>query len=148
MILLYALSKYIAYTIWCYIGLRYLISPAKHTARCAFFLGFIRLLIGIFFGIAIGFMAGESFYNVNMFTSVHWASYEKIVEFSGISSIFTYLAVYVPIRIVEWLLLLPSIKPQCPRKKTVLWVGGGIIISILVDVFFAPSGLRVGRIFC
>ena len=56
-LLLYALVKFVAYSGWCYLGLR-LVHPATARATWAVCYGAMRWLIGICFGILVFFFAG------------------------------------------------------------------------------------------
>ena len=131
--LAYLLTKFAAYSGWCYVGLRWFDPSREGKARGSLFYGFLRLLMGVFFGMGI-FLAALTMNNAVK------------------NSMLTYLVVYVPIRIVEWLLMLLILLRQpgaFPRYAA--WVAGGVVISCLADI---PLGIMeggvvpVGRPFC
>ena len=63
----------------------------------------------------------------------------------------TYLVVYVPVRVVEWSLMLLILRRQGAVPQYAAWVTGGVVISCLADI---PLGIMeggvvpVGRPFC
>ena len=67
------------------------------------------------------------------------------------NSMLTYWVVYVPVRIVEWSLMLLILRRQGAAPQYVSWVAGGVVISCLADI---PLGILeggvvpVGRPFC
>ncbi|MCI0487394.1 MAG: hypothetical protein L0229_12440 [Blastocatellia bacterium] len=132
-LVLYILIKYAAYTLWCYLGVAVLKPVLKNRLGRAFGYGLIRLLMGIFFGIAIFFAA-------------------LMLSNATRNSILTYLVVYVPVRFIEWLIMAFIIGKGSMKPKPYLWIGGGIVISCLADI---PLGILsgdgvvpVGRPFC
>ena len=131
--LAYLLTKFTAYSGWCYVGLRWFDPSREGKARSSLFYGFLRLLMGVFFGMGI-FLAALTMNNAVK------------------NSMLTYLVVYVPIRVVEWSLMLLILRRQpgaVPRYAA--WVAGGMVISCLADI---PLGIMeggvvpVGRPFC
>ena len=84
----YVLGKYLAYSIWCYLGLRWLRDKKSAGAGMAF--GSVRLGLGIIFGVAIFVIGGMLHLN------------------APANSWFAYFAVYVPVRYVEWSILAAS----------------------------------------
>src|SRR5260370_40552468 len=85
--LLYFGLKFLAYTLWCYFGLfkfRHELQPAWPRAVAY---GFLRLLMGLFFGVLIWLLST---------TLLTWLGY-------GFSQyVFTYLLVYDHVRWFEW----------------------------------------------
>ena len=131
--LAYLLTKFAAYSGWCYVGLRWFAPSREAKARGSLFYGFLRLLMGVFFGMGI-FLGALTMNNAVK------------------NSMLTYLVVYVPIRVVEWSLMLLILRRQpgaVPRYAA--WVAGGVVISCLADI---PLGIMeggvvpVGRPFC
>jgi len=67
------------------------------------------------------------------------------------NSILTYFVIYVPVRIVEWSLMLLILRRQGAAPQYAAWVAGGVVISCLADI---PLGIMeggvvpVGRPFC
>lgn len=130
--LAYLLTKFTAYSSWCYLGLRWFDPRREKKARGSLFYGFLRLLMGIFFGIGI-FLAALTMNNAVK------------------NSILTYFIIYVPVRVVEWSLLLLLLRRQGVVSQCAAWVAGGVAISCLADI---PLGIMeggvvpVGRPFC
>ena len=130
--LAYLLTKFAAYSSWCYVGLRWFDPSRDRKARGSLFYGFLRLLMGVFFGMGI-FLAALTMNNAVK------------------NSILTYLVVYIPVRIVEWSLMLMILRRQGAAAQHLAWVAGGVVISCLADI---PLGImeggvvRVGRPFC
>jgi hypothetical protein len=55
---IYVIIKYFAYVGWCYLGIR-LLGEFSSRGFAAFWFGFVRLMLGVFFGITI-FLIGAS----------------------------------------------------------------------------------------
>ena len=130
--ILYGLVKYAAYAWWCFVGLRTLAPERGQPLRLAAQLGAVRLALGIVVGLFI-FIAALSMNNATR------------------NAPLTYLAIYVPVRIVEWTIL-HLLVSRTPRGwKSVGWVIGGVAVSCAADI---PLGIMeggvvpVGRPFC
>jgi len=137
----YVLGKYLSYSIWCYLGLRWL--RRKSSAGTGMAFGSVRLGLGIIFGVAIFVISGMLHLNA-----------------SGNSRL-AYLAVYVPVRYVEWSILATVLGTQGGQifqitgAATQRWIVGGIIVSHLADlplILYGGAGpkafLPVGRFLC
>lgn len=125
-IAIYALAKFFGYSLWCYFGYRMFGDPVRFGR--AMRMGFIRWLLGLGIGAIL-------------FLLVH-PSREQLMM--------TYIAVYVPVRIFEWiftgiLFYKPWLAPL-RQPKFYLWVAGGILISFAID-FLSPEMIEKGR-FC
>lgn len=149
-LLLYILAKFFAYTVWSVFGIHLFASaeraanlewtspsgtsPKKWLAGAGY--GLLRLLMGLFFGLLIWVLAStvaESFVN-----EPH-------------RDLTTYLAVYVPIRLLEWSILAWIIARNSGKAIGYGWRLGGIAISCLADIpIIAAMGweLPLGRFFC
>ena len=141
----YITLKYLAYVAWCFLGFRVLTSFSRGTLSRAFGIGLIRLLIGLIFGVVI-YLIGSMVYFA-------------LIDLPATGPL-TYLAVYVPVRWLEWSIIAMLIAPPA-RKFSWFWVGlntrdrlwrcGGILISCAADVpmIIALGGiLPVGRFLC
>jgi hypothetical protein len=130
--LAYLMTKFAAYSGWCYLGLRWFDPGRDMKVKGSLFFGFLRLLMGVFFGMGI-FLAALTLNNATR------------------NSVMTYLVVYVPVRIVEWSLMLLILRRQGAFPRYAAWVSGGVLISCLADI---PLGIMeggvvpVGRPFC
>ena len=137
----YVLGKYLAYSIWCYLGLRWLRNRTSVGAGAAF--GSVRLGLGMIFGIAIFVIGGMLHLNA---PSNSWLAY---------------FAVYLPVRYVEWSILAALLGTsggqvfQIRGGATQRWILGGIVVSLLADlplIFYGGEGpkafLPVGRFLC
>jgi hypothetical protein len=137
--------KFLAYAGWCYVGL-YQFRPGLETrfSRSLAY-GFLRLFLGFFFGVLI-FLLSSSLMSMLG---------------SGLSqNVATYLAVYVPVRWIEWAIIAMLIVPDSlslldwtigTGAKDRLWRLGGITISCLADIpLIASLGgvVPVGRFLC
>lgn len=128
----YLLTKFAAYSAWCFVGLRWFDPSRTKKGTGGLFYGFLRLMMGIFFGMGI-FLAALTLNNAVR------------------NSLLTYFVVYVPVRVVEWSLMLLIIRRQGIRAQYLSWVAGGVVISCLADI---PLGIMeggvvpVGRPFC
>jgi hypothetical protein len=141
--LLYFLTKFLAYIGWMYLGLRLLRSGTKASIAHAFFLGLLRLFLGLIFGVVI-YLLGSA-----MLSQLGYGSAANAL---------TYLSVYVPVRWLEWsimaaLLLSPSISQFLfgTGKTDRLWRAGGIVVSCLADVplIISLGGvIPTGRFLC
>ncbi len=134
--LVYAVTKMIAYVLWCWVGI-YLMVNKKRAGSSAVGLGALRWLVGLFFGVIV-------------FFSFH--------QDSRGSAAAAYFAIYTPLRILEWGIILfvtYSWLGDKPRSisvpRAVLWISGGILVSFLSDLV-SPEGLAgrfcVGRCLC
>ena len=132
----YALTKLVAYCLWCLLGLR-LLDPAQVTFLRAIKFGALRWLLGLAFGVMAAIALGS-------------VSSESVVRL--------YFGVYVPLRVVEWSIMAflihravhsePSSSGSAMRW---LWVLGGIVVSFGTDLA-SPEGMAgrfcVGRCLC
>jgi len=64
----------------------------------------------------------------------------------------TYAAIYIPVRVVEWLLWYAILRTRpAPIRTAIAWIGGGVFLSCAADI---PLGILeggvvpVGRPFC
>jgi len=140
--ILYLVVKFVAYCGWMFFGLRKLRNEPSPLLR-SFLLGFFRLCLGFFFGVLIYFLS-----SVLM---------SQLGSGSG-SNVLTYLAVYVPVRWMEWgimaAILVPSSFAQFlfgVAKPDRLWRLGGIVISCLADIplIISLGGvIPTGRFLC
>ena len=141
----YLTIKYLAYAAWCFIGLQLSLSAVRGTLARALGLGLLRLLLGLMFGVVI-YLLGSIVYSA-------------LVELPA-TGLLTYLAVYVPVRWVEWSLIAMLIAPAS-RSFRLFWIGmnsrdrlwrcGGILVSCIADIpmIIALGGiLPVGRFLC
>jgi hypothetical protein len=143
--LLYFGGKFLAYSVWCYFGLRTFRPQSALAPGRAMIYGAIRLSLGFFFGILIYLLSSA------LITSLSPGLPENFV---------TYLVVYVPVRWIEWtimaILIMPG--PISPSRWIVgngrpdrLWRLGGIAISCLADIALIVSVggvIPVGRFLC
>lgn len=128
----YIAVKYVAYASWCFVGLRSLAPERPNRSRRAALLGFARLALGIVVGVFI-FFAALSMNNATR------------------NAPLTYVAIYVPVRVVEWVILHAFVSRRVDGPKSLGWVLGGVVVSCLADI---PLGIMqggvvpVGRPFC
>ncbi len=143
--LLYFGLKFLAYTVWCYFGLfkfRHELQPAWPRAVAY---GFLRLFMGLFFGVLIWLLS------TTLMTRLGYGFSQNVL---------TYLLVYVPVRWIEWTIMAMIIMPASfPLWR---WAGGtnindrswrlgGIAISCLADIPLIVSlggVVPVGRFLC
>jgi hypothetical protein len=147
----YFAVKGLAYAAWIYVGLSVFGRGQRHHVPLALGLGALRLLMGLGFGIVI-WLAGS-------------AVFQGVSEISDgssslVPSITTYLAVYVPVRWIEWGIfeVLLNRESRSARgfflgagSRTRRWRLGGIAISCLADipVIYSLGGvIPVGRFMC
>jgi hypothetical protein len=128
--IVYVLIKFAAYTAWCWFALR-LWRPAPSWSK-ATVLGLVRLVIGVVFGVAI-FIA---------------------VPTQREDVLWKYLAIYTPVRLVEWSILAWIIRKGVEDERfssALFWCLGGILVSFVAD-FASPEGVAghfcVGRCLC
>jgi hypothetical protein len=138
---IYVLLKYLTYAGWSAFGLWQFRRTVRLSSAAVF--GLLRLLIGVGFGISIFILAAPLHLGVPS------------------NPIPLYVAIYAPVRWVEWSLLLwfltrrDSTGFQFGSSRSQLWVLGGIGVSFLADlpvILFAFQGaknfLPVGRFLC
>ena len=128
--LIYVVIKLVSYIAWCWLGLR--LWRASPTWSNAAGLGLLRLGIGIVFGVAIFFATPVQREDL----------------------LWKYLAIYAPVRLLEWLILAMIILRasfNMRLRSALFWCGGGIAVSFLAD-FASPEGVAghfcVGRCLC
>jgi|SRR5215831_7686234 len=143
--LLYFGTKYAAYTLWCLLGLRLFQPLRPFFVVMALGLGVLRLVMGLCFGLGI-WLIGSLVYSA--------------LSHGPSPSVLTYLLVYIPIRWVEWSIMLLLLSASCrsasgfflgSAKSDRLWRAGGIILSCLADIpmIISLGGiLPVGRFMC
>jgi hypothetical protein len=141
--LLYVAIKWIAYSLVCHVGRRWVAGLPPSVPRAAG-LGTARLLLGFVFG--IGIFLGS-------------AAVVETVGYGFDSELLAYAVVYVPVRWIEWSLLalffLPAARSGAgwlfgSSARDRLWRVTAIAVSCLADipVLLALGGLPVGRICC
>ena len=136
---IYIVLKAIAYVAWCFVGLRRLRPELAGGRRwgAAIGLGVLRSALGIAFGAAVLWLGGSF---------VAAALGRAGVPHGLALDALTYLAVYVPVRVIEW----GVVSFVGWRRFDVRFVGGGIVLSVLADVpwMIAIGGLPLGRFMC
>lgn len=138
---IYVAVKFVAYFAWSYFGLRLLRGQGALNGALGF--GFVRLCLGIAFGVGIFFAGGMLHLEVPR------------------HPVLMYLSIYAPVRYVEWSILCALILRRGNAGRTFsglpaqLWVLGGIIVSHLADlplILLSGEGangfLPVGRFLC
>jgi hypothetical protein len=140
--LLYVSLKYASYAAWCYLGLRLVRAAGSNLIRPALGFGFVRLLIGVGFGLAIFFVGGMMHLNV---PANPWAYY---------------FGVYAPVRWVEWSILAALLVRGNSFARFLVgggsgvirwWQLGGVVVSHFADLPLVISShgvtdmLPVGR---
>jgi hypothetical protein len=129
--IVYVVVKLLAYIAWCWVGLRIWRAESASLVRASAW-GVIRLAIGVGFGVMI-FLAAAT---------------------ENQDLLWKYVAIYSPVRMLEWLILAFMIA-RTSRVRTarnvVLWCVGGIVVSFAAD-FASPEGIAghfcVGRCLC
>lgn len=140
---LYIGGKLAAYSLWCFFGLSKLRGDRDASAVRALMLGFVRLLLGLFFGVVI------------------WLASSMVLSKLGYGlpqNFLTYLLVYVPVRWFEWSIMAVVLVPGSisqfflgSAKPDRLWRLGGIAISCLADIplIISLGGvIPTGRFLC
>lgn len=136
---IYLVTKFAAYVVWCYFGLRLLRGQASLGRGMGY--GFVRFLVGAFFGVGIFLIGGMLHLEVPR------------------HPVLMYLGIYAPVRYVEWsilaFLLISGAPASFREKRTQLWTLGGIGVSHLADLPLilltyegAKGFLPVGRFLC
>jgi hypothetical protein len=142
---LYFVVKLIAYCIWCFVGLRLFQPAARLLLAKALGFGVFRLFMGFFFGILIYLLSST------LITHIGSELPRNTI---------TYLAVYVPVRWIEWSIMAaflsrnvastsPWIVGESPRDR--YWRLGGILVSCLADIplIYSLGGvIPTGRFMC
>ena len=134
MVALYFGLKTAAYVLWCWLGLGSA-APSGDSVRLRRALGWglFRALLGLGFGTGI------------------WLASSMVAGALGggsglIRQVVVYLAVYVPVRVVEWGLtsafMLRALRPR--------FIAGGICLSVVMDLpmVVVLGGLPLGRFMC
>ena len=145
----YMVLKAAAYLTWCWVGVRTFRPERTSRLGLAIALGLLRLLLGLGFGVGI-FLAGSVLFE-------RLAATDSLG--SGAAMALTYLAIYVPVRWIEWGILETILFTGGRGFTTFLggsgargvrWRLGGIAISCVADVpwMLAMGGLPVGRFLC
>lgn len=133
--------KLLAYILWSYVGISYLKLNVNHPKLRAVMYGLFRLLTGLLFGMALAFLALMIF------------NYETPIA----SGIIAYLAVYLPVRWLEWSILEFIMNPKSRsfdffvfgvNKFSRRWRLGGLVLCGLFDVPFIimTGGAGLGNI--
>ncbi len=128
----YVFLKALAYIAWCFVGVGWFRTSAASPRRSAVAFGLGRLALGIALGFGI-YIAALSMNNATR------------------NAPLTYVAIYLPIRGLEWSLWYFLLRDSRGDRRGPLWVTGGVVLSCLADV---PLGIAeggvvpVGRPFC
>lgn len=129
--IVYVVIKLAFYTGWCWVGLRMWHPDSARWPKATAY-GALRLAIGVMFGIVIFFAIPAQPNDV----------------------LWKYLAIYTPVRLVEWLILAWIILRNSETRglsAASLWCIGGIVVSFVAD-FASPEGVAghfcVGRCLC
>ncbi len=131
--ILYAVVKFLAYSVWGYAGMR--LHEGDRSVAGSMRFGIVRWLLGVGFGVLVFFAVGS----INR---------EQIL--------FLYLAIYIPVRFVEWTIMPAVFFSRWQHKWTsprlYYWIIGGIVLSFLTDMV-SPEMLNdarfcVGRCLC
>ena len=129
--LLYVAVKLGSYIAWCWVALRLWRADVASIWRAPGF-GPLRLAVGVAFGVAIFF----------------------IVPTQPEDVLFKYIAIYTPVRLVEWFILVLIIGKRSDKQtalNSAFWCLGGIVVSFVAD-FASPEGVAghfcVGRCLC
>jgi hypothetical protein len=143
--LFYIAGKYAAYSLWCFLAFRWVHrEPSPKTARALAF-GFLRLLMGLFFGVVI--WLGSSW----MLSAIGYGIPQNFAA---------YLLVYIPVRWIEWSLMAGFLAPGtlAPQAWLIgtspsdrLWRLGGIAISCIADtplILSLGGVIPTGRFLC
>jgi hypothetical protein len=143
--LYYFVGKFVAYCVWCYVGVRLFRSGDKFVIPRSLGLGILRLLMGVLFGFLIFLLCSGL---INSFTPSISANF------------IAYLLIYVPVRWIEWTIMAALILPgpvyfsewiATRGRKDRLWRLGGIAISCFADIpliAFLGGVIPLGRFFC
>src|SRR5689334_8082207 len=108
--IVYAIVKYLVYSLWCYVGLR-LFGSRITSLRPALGFGAVRWLLGIGLGIVVFLTVGS-------------------VDRDSLAVL--YFAIYTPLRLFEWAVmawLMLRQHPPASAAARIGWVLGGIIVS-------------------
>jgi len=135
-LVVYPVAKFLAYCVWCYVGLRLAGAPASGVAT-TLRLGATRWFLGLGFGILVFFFVGT-------------------IDASDAARM--YFLVYTPVRAVEWGIMAFLVARHAPANRRaatvttlILWCAGGMIVSFLTDLL-SPEGMQgrfcVGRCLC
>jgi hypothetical protein len=149
-LLLYLALKALAYTGWCAVGLGVLRPSVRRRTLAAVGLGVLRLAIGLLFATGI-FLASTL-----LVASLNEATGRVLSPSATV--VLAYLAVYVPVRWIEWALIeaLLTDDARTPggfflsSARARPWRLGGILVSCLADVpvMLVLGGLPMGRFMC
>src|SRR5216684_3359483 len=143
--ILYFGVKFVAYGLWCLFGLRLFQPSRAFPVAMAIGLGALRSFMGLGFGIGIWLIG-----------SLVYSALSQLPA----PSVLTYMLVYVPVRWLEWSIMLVIICSPCRSvagfflglaKGDRLWRVGGIVLSCLSDIpmIISLGGiLPVGRFMC
>lgn len=126
LVIIYAISKFIGYSIWGYLGYRlYGQRPSMYQIMS---IGSSRWLIGLAVGAFLFFLVTPSKEDVKA----------------------VYFLVYIPVRFFEWMIVGKIFYTKWPSlfkdPKFYFWVVGGIVVSFLIDML-SPEMIEEGR-FC
>jgi hypothetical protein len=137
---LYVAVKAVAYMAWCGLGAR-LHGDRERLWLKGILYGFFRLAMGCVLGLILIYLLVNA------------------LAITNVNPVLLYLAVYVPVRWLEWSALAvvmdrnrESLARQFLRgsPSSIFWRVGGIVISCLADIpmMIAMGGLPIGRFMC
>jgi hypothetical protein len=130
--IVYAIAKYLVYSLWCYVGLR-MLAGRMTPLRSALGFGAVRWLFGLVLGLVVFLAVGS-------------------VDRTSLAVL--YFGIYTPLRLLEWTVmtwLMLRHHSHASVGARFAWVLGGIVISFATDAV-SPDGLAgrfcVGRCLC
>jgi len=144
----YFVLKALAYCTWCWVGVRMFRPEREAKLGLGIGFGLFRMSLGLVFGVGI-FLGG----------AVVYGGFESAELSTSVAMALTYLAVYVPVRWIEWAIVETILVTGEKTFTTFLggssargvrWRLGGIAISCLADVplMVAAGGIPIGRFMC
>jgi hypothetical protein len=131
---IYALLKWLAYAVWCGVGLA-LAGRPKNRFLLAGWWGLVRVFLGLSFGLLIGSVV----LSFRILPTLTWLG-PRLTWF------FLYLLIYLPVRLIEW-----SILARWLRVSDYSWRLQGIMVSCTVDflqIVLLGSLIPIGRFVC
>jgi hypothetical protein len=127
-LMLYGVVKFIAYSLWGYLGFRLHQKETTYLGKSIGF-GAARWVLGLALGILVFFLVGS-------------------IDQGQVLS--HYLAIYSPVRVFEWtfmaVLFFPTWQEKWKSPRVYYWIVGGILLSFVTDLT-SPQMLDGGR-FC
>jgi hypothetical protein len=119
---IYILVQLAAYALWCTLGVRLFDRDNPRTIAVGIMWGTFRMLMGMVAGLVVYFATRHT------------------MPFHARIAIATFLAIYLPLRIIEWLAMDALVRRGARFTwRNAVWIAGGVAVSFACDLLLRST---------